>query len=514
MAASSGAAGGATTATATSSATTLLEAFARSVLTIPGLLAPGPGGRLTAPQLAPFVSSADFPLWDLLAALNRSLAGTAPAEVAEKASARPTALSTEQTVALLANIVELARGRLVTTTNGSKTIPTTATTTATPALENGKQLVAYLEVLRRLLGQLPRDVLHQGELPGITDKGKGKQVETIVIDDDDDEEDDGDSDEGESSGIDEGGGSRSVRRSTRDQDGDDSMISDLEAAATPPSGMARPPRVPVALDPRVRTGLAYLWSREHLLALLALSTRYSASTRPALCGFLVELLVPSHASRAVGASTATSASASASSSSSSSTSTTTTTPVRDSILNTLLYSPLSSGLLRELFRGYIRSSQLGRTLASATKREKSAVVLAALKDIRYRDEWPVLVLAVEMYARSLLTMGDDEFYASTAAGGGGGGGVANGRNPLSLDEVVTLSSMIRNATFALYWQDESGGGGDDDAMMVDPVARQQQQQTATTTTTTRQTVAGMEGWSVEDVRGVMTRFLQQVHARE
>ncbi|GAA5871520.1 hypothetical protein JCM3774_006285 [Rhodotorula dairenensis] len=507
----------------------LLAAFARSVLTVPGLLAPG--GRLTATQLAPFVNSAEFPLWDLLVALNGP-PGAAPASssgaMADGAQTLTT-LSTEQTVALLANIVEMARGRLVVVApaGGGQTSTSTAATAPAAAVGNGKQLVAYLEVLRRLLGQLPRNVLHQAEAhtaSAESTKGKGKEVETIVIDedDDDDEEDeDDDSDERESSDLDEDGTVRARRTNregkrggSRDQDGDESMMltSDLEGCVAASSSLRRKTRAgvkDVRLDPPVRSGLAYLWSRQHLLALLALSTRYSASTRPALCGFFVELLVPSHAPTATATAAATTAGDLSTASPSSSSSRT----VRDSILNTLLYSPLSSGLLRELFRGYIRTSDLGRTLASATKRERSAVVLHALKDSRYRDEWPVLVLAVEMYARSLLTMGDDEFYASTAGGGGGGGsnsgsGSANGRNPLSLDEVVTLSSMIRNATFALYWQDESGGD-ESVSMMVDPVAQQQQQ-----TTRQQQHVAGMGAWSIEDVRGVMTRFLQQVHARD
>lgn len=286
-------------------------------------------------------------------------------------------------------------------------------------------------------------------------------------------------------------------RSSRDHDGDESM---LDAAAS--SSSSRPPHL-VLVDPRIRPSLTYLWSREHLFALLALSTRYSASTRPALCGFLVELLVPPPHTATISAG---SSSRSASSSSSSSAVT-----VRDTVLNTLLYSPLSAGLLRELFRGYIRSSELGRTLSSATKREKSAVVLeAALNEVRYRDEWPVLVLAVEMYARSLLTMGDDEFYASSSSAASANAANA-GRNPLTLDEIVTLSGMIRNATFALYWQDEGTvsqeGAGVGDDKMVDPVLVAQ-------TAKRRQNVVGMGGWSIEDVRGVMTRFLQQVHARE
>ncbi|KAG0666865.1 hypothetical protein C6P46_003575 [Rhodotorula mucilaginosa] len=517
---------------AVDSSSVILEAFAHSILTIPALLAPAPGGRLTAKQLQQFSSgsgSSDFPLWDLLATLNNNKTGTSSGQQ----------LRTEQTVALLANIVELAKGRLV-----AAGTATTTTTTGPRPIENGKQLIAYLEVLRTLLGQLPKSVSvllqDQGAVTsagagrGVKGKGKGKgkeeeEVETIVIDDDEDDEDgeDGEdeSEEGGASEMDEddasGGGRSSFNRhrrqrrrafggarSSRDQDGDDESMSSAPSSS---SSSSRPPpnSVLVVVDPRIRPSLTYLWSREHLLALLSLSTRYSASTRPALCGFLVELLVPPPphlATNSTGSSRATTTTTTSSSSSSSSSA---AINVRDAVLNTLLYSPLSAGLLRELFRGYIRSSELGRTLSSATKREKSAVVLAALKDDRYRDEWPVLVLAVEMYARSLLTMGDDEFYASTSSTAASSNA---GRNPLTLDEVVNLSAIIRNATFALYWQDEGtvlsqeGGGGDE--KMVDPVL------VAQTANKRQQNVVGMGGWLIEDVRGVMTRFLQQVHARD
>ncbi|GAA5985710.1 hypothetical protein JCM10908_007082 [Rhodotorula pacifica] len=450
----------------------ILVAFAHSILTVPALLAPG---RLSPQQLAPF-QTGNFPLWELLAALNQSSAES------QQASER-----TEETIALLANIVEVARARVVVPPT-----PVSATgggTAVKAGIENGKQSMAYLEVLRRLLGRLPKEVLHTTEAAGST-KGKEKEVEVIMLDSDDDDDEEEEEDSEVEDEDDAAGSSRLARQPRRDQDGDESMSDAADPLAPALQSRNAPPLV---LDPRVRASLTHLWSREHLLALLALSTRYSASTRPALCGFLVELLVPVHTSNATTGTTP-SSTAAASSPSSSST-------VRDSILNTLLYSPLSAGLLRELFRGYIRSSDLGRTLASATKREKSAVVLAALKDEnKYRDEWPVLVLAVEMYARSLLTMGDDEFYANSSSAS-----ATNGRNPLTLDEIVSLSGMIRNATFAMYWQDEGDAAADEHEAVNDPVAQLK---------TKRQAVAGMGGWSIEDVRGVMTRFLQQVHARD
>ena len=222
----------------------------------------------------------------------------------------------------------------------------------------------------------------------------------------------------------------------------------------------------LALDPRTRSLLLSLSSRSYTLTLLALSTRYPTSTRLPLASYLCSLL-------AILPPTS-----------------------KDSLLNTLLYAPAASGLLRELYRTFLRTGPLGKLLAQA-KREKSTVVMAALSDQQYKEEWPVVALVLEMYSRCLLTMGDDEFYAENAGGGmgrGGGGGGSEGRNPLGLDEVVGLSGMARNAAFAMYWQEGSAA----DTSSGEELKRK---------------VIGLRT-GYEELRSLLTRFLQQVHARE
>ncbi|GAA5986939.1 hypothetical protein JCM5350_000914 [Sporobolomyces pararoseus] len=302
-------------------------------------------------------------------------------------------------------------------------------------IDKGAILAAWLRVTNALMDRLPMDAFKEDR-----GKGKEKEIETIVIDDSDDEE------AGQVVG-------------SEDEAGDTVMKEE-------PSN-SLPNLAP--LDPRTRSLLLSLSSRPYTLTLLSLSTRYPNSTRLPLTSYLCSLLaiLP--------------------------------TTAKDSLLNTLLYAPTASGLLRELYRTFLRTGPLGKLLGQA-KREKSTVVMQALRDEVYKEEWPVITLVLEMYSRCLLTMGDDEFHAENAGGpvgrGGGGGGGSEGRNPLTLDEVIGLAAMARNTAFAMYWQegssaDTSSAGGAD---------------------LERKVVGTRIGY--EELRGLMTRFLQQVHARD
>ncbi|BGP43638.1 ubiquitin-protein ligase (E3) [Rhodotorula kratochvilovae] len=303
------------------------------------------------------------------------------------------------------------------------------------AVPGAKEVSAWMEVVRRGLEGLPRGAL-DGELEG---KGKGVAPTPVGAEDAEDEE-------------------------SEMSDDDDAAVERARAAvgAAPAAAVgaddARMAAAPAPLSPATRRSLALLASPSHLLTLLTLSTRHAASTRPALASLLTTLLALLPAG----------------------------TP-RDSALHTLLYAPSAAGLLRELYRGYLRSGALARALANA--RERTQGVLAALdggEEHARSGEWAVLILVVEMYSRALVTLGDDEFYASSS------GANAGGRNPLTLDEVVGLSALARNVAFALYWSEDGSAG-------AAPLAVRR--------------VVGT-GCTWEDVRGVMTRFLQQVHARD
>ncbi|KAJ3337229.1 hypothetical protein HDU93_001419 [Gonapodya sp. JEL0774] len=72
-------------------------------------------------------------------------------------------------------------------------------------------------------------------------------------------------------------------------------------------------------------------------------------------------------------------------------------------------------------------------------------------------DFALLFVLCEVYARMLLTMGDDEFFGDTAnvpaepAKQTAGKSAALRSNPFRLDEVVILASVLRNVAFTLQW---------------------------------------------------------------
>lgn len=92
-----------------------------------------------------------------------------------------------------------------------------------------------------------------------------------------------------------------------------------------------------------------------------------------------------------------------------------------------------------------------------------------------------MILLAELYSRALLTIGDDEFLSS-----------GGGRNPLTVDEVASLASLLRNLAFALYWYEGTG-----------PLA-------------TGTTEAQLPGLPVTfgRLRELVTKLIQQSHARD
>lgn len=312
---------------------------------------------------------------------------------------------------------------------------------------SGKVLAGYLGTVGTLMDRLPEGLfkLKKDEDDG-DDKGKGKEKPEVIILEDSD-------DEGNEEGVEAVHRARERVRAvaSKDQDGDTSMNSFLLPSTSPTSAPT------LSLDPRTLSFLQVLPSREHLTSLLALSTRYSSTTRPSLSTFLIALLssFPTY---------------------------------RDTVLNTIMYSSTSSerggGLLRELYRGYVRSSPLGRLLSADA--ERGSVIIAALSDAKYTSDWSTLILLSELYSRCLLTLGDDEFFDSQGQ-----------RNPLSLDEVTGLSGVLRNLAFVLYWMEgavivgsQEGGEGNGERKVVG----------------TRM--------GVEVLRTLCTALLQQIYARE
>lgn len=336
-----------------------------------------------------------------------------------------TDLAAEQAAHLLANLLAFASKRV-----GN--------------LSSGKVLAGYLETVGHLMDRLPVGLFKVKIDEDNDDKGKGKEKPEVIIIEDSEDEDE------EEKNVEAVQRARERVRTAapNDEDGDTSMNSLLPPVTYPASAST------FSLDPRILSLLQILPSKEHLASLLTLSTRYSSTTRPSLATFLIALLstFPTH---------------------------------RDTILNTIMYSSASSerggGLLRELYRGYVRSSPLGRLLS--VDAERGGVVIAALSDSTYASDWATLILLAELYSRCLLTLGDDEFFDPQGQ-----------RNPLSLDEVTALSGVLRNLVFVLYWME--------DAVMLGSEYGGEE----------RKVVGTRMG--VEALRTLCTGLLQQIYARE
>ncbi|KAI9509462.1 HECT-domain-containing protein [Russula earlei] len=215
--------------------------------------------------------------------------------------------------------------------------------------------------------------------------------------------------------------------------------SDSEDLTHTPSTRATRPSLP-RLDERTSKRLQMLPAPTHISSLIR-ATQSHAVERVALCDFLFSLC--------------------------------TAWPLRvDSVLSTIVVST-GGGFVRELYRGYVRSSPVGKEVS-----------LTALMDSANADTWLPLLFLTDLYTHSLLTMGDDEFFSGLASPAR-----ANApRNPLTLDEIISLSRKLLNIAFTLFWREGQIGAQDG-------------------------YVTGLNvKW--ETVRRKVTRFLQAIHARD
>ncbi|TFK46201.1 HECT-domain-containing protein [Heliocybe sulcata] len=188
-------------------------------------------------------------------------------------------------------------------------------------------------------------------------------------------------------------------------DSDSDTDSDSPVQVRVVSSFSAPAPPLPSLDSRTLKRLQTLPSPAHLNALLAAANK-SPSAQPRLYAFLLglSLVWPGRRESVLGAAVA--------------------------------YA--GGGMVRELWRGYVRGTAIGRD-------ERAGGVL----DPENAPEWPPLLLLTEMYAQALQTMGDDEFFST-------GGSVS--RNPLSLDELILFSRKLLNVAFVLYWREEGAGG--------------------------------------------------------
>jgi ubiquitin-protein ligase E3 C len=203
------------------------------------------------------------------------------------------------------------------------------------------------------------------------------------------------------------------------------VVSSFAAPASPPARIPTP-------DARILKRLATLPSSTHIAALLSCKEIHDTTVLPALIECLLALSI-----------------------------------VWPAVLGTILAT--GAGLLREVYREYVRRSVLGKDADGA----------ATLLDPKNSGEWPALLFLTDMYAQALKTMGDDEFFGSSDRGTDGSGGFVSHshvlgsssnsghgigavgttqaqRNPLTLDELRAFSRQLLNIAFVLYWREDGG----------------------------------------------------------
>lgn len=153
---------------------------------------------------------------------------------------------------------------------------------------------------------------------------------------------------------------------------------------------------------------------------------------------------------------------------------------KDAILNTLLYKSANThSLLQILWQSWSASTEAaffnddGNIMAHLTDAVK---YISDSKKTRF-ESWSVLFLLCEIYARSLLTLGDDEFLDKKATH----------TNPLELTQVIALGRQLKNISFVMFWRANS----------MDLTQH-----------------IGLTGIQLNQLRSSATHLLQQIHMRE
>ncbi|KAJ3729596.1 hypothetical protein C8R42DRAFT_566642, partial [Lentinula raphanica] len=158
------------------------------------------------------------------------------------------------------------------------------------------------------------------------------------------------------------------------------------------------PPLPV-LDPRTLKRLLVLPSPAHILSILEASKSLSSSRYP--------LITFIHSLSGVW-------------------------PSKQDELRTHLSSWNGGGLVREIWRGWVRGGGLGSNIVSPEPKAANATDVDS-----HEEPWAPLLLLADLYSHGLVTMDDDEFFSSSTLTGIGSSTAH--RNPLTLDEISTFT---------------------------------------------------------------------------
>ncbi|CAO3619946.1 unnamed protein product [Mucor fragilis] len=153
---------------------------------------------------------------------------------------------------------------------------------------------------------------------------------------------------------------------------------------------------------------------------------------------------------------------------------------KDAILHTLLYkSSNTHNLLQILWQSWSASTEAAFFNDDGNMMAHLADAVKYISDSKKArvDSWSVLFLLCEVYARSLLTLGDDEFLDKKATHS----------NPLELNQVIDLGRQLKNISFVMFWRANS----------MDLTQ-----------------YIGLTGIQLNQLRSSVTHLLQQIHMRD
>ncbi|GJJ77422.1 ubiquitin-protein ligase E3 C [Entomortierella parvispora] len=128
----------------------------------------------------------------------------------------------------------------------------------------------------------------------------------------------------------------------------------------------------------------------------------------------------------------------------------------------------------KIFLDAFMSTQLYQQLLQSMQQDTPLSVQLVL-DPGHAKAWNLLAFVSELYCQILVTMGDDEFHDDS-------------KNPISLSSVITLSSIVRDIAFLLWWNDN--------ALNMDS------------------NIGGSKNLKVGYLRDIVTKLTRQLHARD
>ncbi|CAO3574093.1 unnamed protein product [Mortierella alpina] len=128
----------------------------------------------------------------------------------------------------------------------------------------------------------------------------------------------------------------------------------------------------------------------------------------------------------------------------------------------------------KIFMDAFMSTPLYEQLLQSMQRDTPLSVQSVV-DPAHAKAWTLLAFVSELYCQILVTMGDDEFHDEA-------------RNPISLPSVITLSSVVRDVAFVLWWNDN--------ALSMDS------------------NLGGSMNLKVGYLRDIVTKLTRQLHSRE